>query len=683
MTRTMINRVVPSALAAVLVTAVLGFQPAAAGARDASTCDPQGNEPAYALGSRALTGPDGAELSLRVTGVASGCTSPETLKKVQLKVFALDGTLVRTRNLNDVASPDGAAAVELGRVARGQHVSAEVLVEPDATRTYVLRDETKALLRPDLVAAHVDAPAQVLGGRQFEVAAKIAERNGDVGATATVTLNAGTTVLGGPSSVTVSAGGSTTITFPVTLQTPGATTLDVQIRDSEPGETDSTNNDGHATLEVTEFELEPSQVIVPSIAGYGGQFNHHVYSALSRAVGVTDENVGEMEQKMVALQPQFSRIFFNPSAFTDPDKMQSFVRTVLLAQTAGTTINITWQGGALTDGVNGTIRKFANVLIDLVQNRGVSNLRWVTLQNEPNSTSITPPQYEAFYRNLDKYLLSIRGQVRYMGGDLVQTDQQVWFDYMATHMSDLLDAWSIHVFWDYWDTAKLQARLQEVRDIWDAEPGDERKPLYVAEYGVRGLQTFNGVTQIKPGVWSDGTPMTKTNISAFQHAWFDILSARLGYLGTSKWDSYFGKYDNGTQAFYMIGPPQEGWPLYPIYNTVHLWTSTVTPGWSVVRLDGSSGSKLLAGYVGGDGQRTVLGLDTSGAQLNTVAATSIGYSIGGLPASTPFHLAIWNADGDGKNAPPQEVTTDAAGVVTVSVPLQSVFALTTVPVHFG
>src|SRR6266496_6342471 len=85
-----------------------------------------------------------------------------------------------------------------------------------------------------LFLSHVDAPAQVLGGRQFEVAAKIAERNGDVGATATVTLNAGTTVLGGPSSVTVSAGGSTTITFPVTLQTPGATTLDVQIRDSDP-----------------------------------------------------------------------------------------------------------------------------------------------------------------------------------------------------------------------------------------------------------------------------------------------------------------------------------------------------------------------------------------------------------------------------------------------------------------
>ena len=666
----------PLALALALVpAAVLGLRATPAVAASAQTCDAAG----YRLKLAALTGPPRADLTVRLTPKTPDCALPAKLSEVQVTIFPRTRRAQQRRlRVRNVALTAGIGTVRLGRVVRRQRVAATIVLEPEVLK----RGQTRVLLRPDLVLRSVQAPLAVLPGSPFTIAVTVGEPNRDLGATATLTVTAGSAVLA-TTPIKLRARQRTVFRIPGALSTPGRTRIDVTLTAADPRETTVRNNKRTATISTTAFLAVPTSTIVPSLAGYGGQFNHHVYSALSRAVGVTDENVGEMEQKMVALQPQFSRIFFNPSAFTDPDKMQSFVRTVLLAQTAGTTINITWQGGALTDGVNGTIRKFANVLIDLVQNRGVSNLRWVTLQNEPNSTSITPPQYEAFYRNLDKYLLSIRGQVRYMGGDLVQTDQQVWFDYMATHMSDLLDAWSIHVFWDYWDTAKLQARLQEVRDIWDAEPGDERKPLYVAEYGVRGLQTFNGVTQIKPGVWSDGTPMTKTNISAFQHAWFDILSARLGYLGTSKWDSYFGKYDNGTQAFYMIGPPQEGWPLYPIYNTVHLWTSTVTPGWSVVRLDGSSGSKLLAGYVGGDGQRTVLGLDTSGAQLNTVAATSIGYSIGGLPASTPFHLAIWNADGDGKNAPPQEVTTDAAGVVTVSVPLQSVFALTTVPVHFG
>jgi hypothetical protein len=66
---------------------------------------------------------------------------------------------------------------------------------------------------------------------------------------------------------------------------------------------------------------------------------------------------------------------------------------------------------------------------------------------------MTPAQYEAAYRALDPYIANIRGQVRFMGGDLVRgpdvgpPNQQQWFTYLATHMADILDAYSIHVFW--------------------------------------------------------------------------------------------------------------------------------------------------------------------------------------------------------------------------------------------
>jgi hypothetical protein len=388
-----------------------------------------------------------------------------------------------------------------------------------------------------------------------------------------------------------------------------------------------------------------------------------------------------MEQKMRDLHPQFSRIFFNNTAFTDPDRMQSFVRTVQLAQSTGTTINVTWQGGTLSVA-NGTIPKLAAVLIDLVRNRGITSLRWLTLQNEPNRTRITMAQYEAQYRALDPYIQSIRGQVKYMGGDLVRgpdvgpPNQQAWFQYMATNMSDILDAYSIHVFWDYFDTQKLVDRLTEVRAIVDTLPQAGRKPLYVSEYGVRGLRTFNGAPAGDPGVWEDGTAMAQTNVNAFQHAWFDVLAAELGYVGTSKWDSYFGKYDSGTQAYYMIGSPAEGWPLYPIYNSVRLLTSTVGAGWRTVNVASvPNASRLLAAYVGKAGEHTVVGLDTAGAQLNTVSPTVVSYTIGGLPPSKSFQLTLWNQAGDGLVGAPTPAATDAAGVVTISVPQQAVFAL--------
>ncbi len=616
------------------------------------------------------SGGGGANLLIRIGTTTAGCDLPQTLDAVNV---SLDR---RRLELQDVASPEGTATLRIGRVQRLQPVNATVAFGAQV----VLQGRARTLLKPDLVLRAVRAPRAIRDAQAFTALVVLAERNGDVGSTALVTVATDGAVVGSSPPVRIAPGRRAVIRVPVTLTTLGSNRLDVVARGDLP-ETAYGNNVRHRTVETTEFQVALENLIVPSLEGYGGQFNHHVYAQISRDVGVTDENVVDMERKMKDLHPEFSRIFFPVRAFSDPDRMASFVRTVKLAQTAGTTINITWQGGTL-DVKSGNIQKFANVLLDLVENQGITRLRWLTLQNEPNSTRITLPQYEAEYRQLDPYIQSVRGQVRYMGGDLVRgpgvgNNQQAWFDYMAQHMADILDAWSIHVFWDYWDTQKLQDRLYEVRAIWDAEPVVERKPLYVAEYGVRGLRSFNGVNA-DPGFWQDGTPISQTNVSAFQHAWFDVLSARLGYVGTSKWDSYFGKYDNATQAYYMIGSPLNGWPLYPLYHLLRLTTSTVKRGWSVVAVDAlPETTRLVAAYVGPTGQRTVVGLDTAGAQLNTTSTTSVPYTIGGLPPSKRLHLAIWNQAGDGMVAPSQVVTTDAAGVVTFSVPQHGVFVLTT------
>ena len=55
------------------------------------------------------------------------------------------------------------------------------------------------------------------------------------------------------------------------------------------------------------------------------------------------------------------------------------------------------------------------------------------------------------------------------------------------------------------------------------------------------------------------------------------------------------------------------------------------------------------------------------------------YRLGGLPPNTLFRLIVWNADGSGTNVDIGFVDTDSNGTIDVSVPLQGVFALTTVP----
>jgi hypothetical protein len=200
------------------------------------------------------------------------------------------------------------------------------------------------------------------------------------------------------------------------------------------------------------------------------------------------------------------------------------------------------------------------------------------------------------------------------------------------------------------------------------------------EYGVRGIRRPDGPTGPlvpEPGLWQDRTPMAETRLAGFQYAWFNVLSSRLGYPGTAVWDTFNAKYDTGTQDYSCIGPLATGWSLRPCYGLLRLFTELTEPGWSVVGVDGSAGSKLLTAYAGPEGALTLVGLDTAGAHLNAAAPEVVSYSIGGLPPAADLRLLVWNRDGDGSTAPPAIVTTDDAGVARLAVPLHAVWALTT------
>ncbi len=385
-----------------------------------------------------------------------------------------------------------------------------------------------------------------------------------------------------------------------------------------------------AAGQVPDFTLS-DRVLVGSLGGYGGQFNQHVYATIS---GPPPDLPG-FETKVLALQPQFARVFFNTTEWTYPDRMASFVRAVDLARRANAQINITWQGSSFAFAA-ANMPRFADVLAELLRNHAVDAL-WVTLFNEPNSTRLTLAQYERSYRLLDGYLRDrgVRDRVRFMGGDLVGTtsplgqSQEDWFRYMAQQMGDLLDAWSIHVFWDFWDPGKIDRRLlREVLVVYATIPDEQRRPLYVTEYGVRGLRTFDGEANPQPGLWPDGTPLAAANDAAFQEGWFVIRAAELGYVAALKWDLYNASYDAGLQDYSAIGPGTAGWPLRPAYRLLQLITLTTKPGWQIVDVDrapAADPAKLLAAYVSPAKNVTVLGLDTDGATPEAIPDTPEAY----------------------------------------------------------
>lgn len=440
------------------------------------------------------------------------------------------------------------------------------------------------------------------------------------------------------------------------------------------------------TAEPPEFTLAPERGLVGGFFGFGTQFNQHVYANIS---GPPPDLAG-LEARVLAARPPFVRVFFNTTAWTFPDRLASFRRTVALAHTAHARINVTWQGSGFPFAM-ANMGRFADVLADVLADPSIDWI-WVTLFNEPNSTRITLAQYEQVYRQLDGALRTrgLRERVRFMGGDLLGTasplgqSQVDWFRYLAAHMGDLLDGWSVHIYWDFWDAGKIDRRLrQEVRTVFASIPAEQRRPLFVTEFGVRGVPTFEGEPGAQPGWWPDGTPMTETNTAAFQQAWFMIRAAQLGFSATVKWDLYAAKYDAGTQDHSAIGPGALGWPERPVYRLLQLLTATTEPkGGRIVDLVPSVGadpSKLLTAYVSPGSDLTILGLDTDGGLAEATSHAPVAYTIGGLPPNARFRLVVWNADGTGTNREIGFVGTDASGTVQLSVPLDAVFALTTTP----
>jgi len=415
------------------------------------------------------------------------------------------------------------------------------------------------------------------------------------------------------------------------------------------------------------YQLDAAAVIAPAMVGFGAQFNANLYADISAAAGVTPANVVNLEAKAVALAPRHVRIFWNSTATTD--QVASFERVVALAQQAGATINVTYWHGPYPDPV-GQMQAFATELVHLVNDLGYDAVRYITIQNEVNSTRVTQPQYEQLYRELDRDLRAayLRERIQFVCGDLLQDGQTSWFDYMATHMTDVCDGYSEHIYWNYFDTGRMVQRLTEVHDIVAALPPEAQKPLYITEYGVRG-RSPNGEAQ--PGLYSDGQLLERTNENAYQHAWFSVLAARLGYVSTLKWDAFYAKYDNGEQFFSSIGIPP-AWFLKPVYYESQLFHRVVPAGWSSVQVTGGADGdpRLLAGFVGPNNHASVIALNP--------ASSPSDVDVTGLPPGIPLQLLVWHGEGDGAlTATPIASSADCRA--TFTVPARSVAAVTTLP----
>lgn len=468
---------------------------------------------------------------------------------------------------------------------------------------------------------------------------------------------------------------------------------------------------------ITDFAVNATQLVVPDFEGFGAQMNENVYTAQNDPTrGFTGneppQDMADLEAKVKALHPGLNRIFLSSAAYQSGNQnlMDSFYQTIALAQTAGARVNITWQSlthpsNKLTTEqaevyINTDMQNFAATVNDLVKNHGITVIQELTVQNEPDSVAYLTQNmvlYEYAYRQLDSYLKQdgIRDQIKLVGGDLVLNGQAPFFLYMAQHMDDVLDGWSEHIYWNYYDAGYMITRLNgilaEMTTLQDQ--GYNTKPLSITEYGVRGIKTLNGQTIKDVDPYRNGaltatlagyyqnpdgsiTPINETNIAAYQQAWFNMASVDDGFVGMSKWDFYRAQYDFSYQDYSLIGylfnpdPGQDRWPLRPAYYMEWLMANTTGQHWQVLGQSGTSGAKLITPFRGPNGQLTLFAMSTD--------ETASTIAIGDLPRGTDFQVLLWNGDGSGKVTNGGRVNAGGNGIVTVNAPAGGMVALTTV-----
>ena len=184
--------------------------------------------------------------TIRETNLEVGATATVTLWEGATPLGSVSGVHVEAGGEADVTF-NGLTGSSVGLHQYTVAISAADPAEYDDTNN----DSSFSILvvSPDLVISEINAPTQASVNIPFSIEAVIAETRLQVGASATVSLYEGESLLGSIPNVQVPAGGQVSAVFQgLTESTTGDHEYTVRISGATPEEFDTTNNDSSFTI---------------------------------------------------------------------------------------------------------------------------------------------------------------------------------------------------------------------------------------------------------------------------------------------------------------------------------------------------------------------------------------------------------------------------------------------------
>jgi hypothetical protein len=250
------------------------FHPNSEKYSDAGAKPATGRSGSAQMQSRALFGKDGTTFVEATTGVLDGPPGPGYFRKMQAKLFAVDGSKESTQNYNHVSTGPYWSQTYTG-MARNDTIQLQANVKGiDGNRNDVVSVTDTVKKRPDLAVRSVTGPAQAYVGTPVTFQAQVAELNGDVGANANCVLSVDGQLVDQAQAIWVDAGHTVSCLFQFTFATAGTHTVQVAATNVVPGDWDLSNNSAQTTIEI----IQTNAILLGYEAGISSGLRNITYS---------------------------------------------------------------------------------------------------------------------------------------------------------------------------------------------------------------------------------------------------------------------------------------------------------------------------------------------------------------------------------------------------------------------
>jgi hypothetical protein len=438
--------------------------------------------------------------------------------------------------------------------------------------------------------------------------------------------------------------------------------------------------------------------IVRPMRGYGAQLFPELFETQA-------ETPAELAAQIRPLKLGHCRVAVETKAARPGRARDALMTTLGLADSAGANVNLTWWHGPYFRNPKSPSEagflgpELMAAFADLIEEaRGRFRCAThITIQNEVNSHDIarqgkapaSMALYNRLYRLLDAELKArrdprqpgktLRSAVQLVGGDLVLggpadipgSNQADWLRFMQQHMKDVLNGYSIHVYWNNGQYSRFEQRLARLLEF------RIEKPVYVTEYAVRGTDFSKDERPFQMGSVG-GANVEDSRESAFQHAWFNAVAPHYGIVGFAKWACW--RIDKGKAAPVGKRRPErdsgmlcgigKAFAPTPNYQVTLLFNRVVGRNWKAAKV-AVSADTLASTFAGPGGHHSLVVLNR-GREANEV-------SVDRLEPGRQYRAVAWNEAGDGRLGRLPQVTADGSGIVPLTVPPSALVALSTRP----